>query len=191
MTVLSPLQLLRALVLLPGLWSEQAGLPSPVPAMTPPGIYLQAHQPDLRWPVLHLCVRITPSAQERWHRARPDLFRQQDANGRWFTTLGAGNEGDKLLPDFNRPRDVDQEKRWSLALGFGPKVGEDLAIERLLCAAENAPRDLPFDTTAENGGKNCNSFVAGVLNASGAVWPELAKSRRVWGAQYPVSVQGL
>lgn len=123
----------------------------------------------------HASIRITPEDQDRWKNDPRwgEYFSQQDANGKWYLTIGAGPE---LLAPFtlisNLNRYYDKQPHTitsSVTRNLQMSSGENSDIETLLTSDRAYADDLNYDyvPSAEGSGYNSNSYISGLLSAAG------------------------
>ena len=163
----------------------------PVNATDPTGreILLQTHEvfPGAR----HAKVTIVPNNQQRYQN--DPRFPNRLPDGRVFATIGAGPENASVSPgnlvaDLNRERDVGKtmadENEFSEPL-VPPGGDEDAAIQSLFAAEANYDDSENYDYfPSQSGGRNSNSFVRGLLDATGFRGCPIPS--RVPGFEFPV-----
>jgi hypothetical protein len=139
-------------------------------------LWYLSHRADRRFPFQHLFLRITP-ANGAWAEKRPDLFRQRDAEGRVYCTLGAGPKEGKLRLEFNRGFDLGDPLSFAepIASRGGPE--EDARIAALLESFDAYGQDLDFAAVSRltGPGYNCNSMVRSLAERAGMPPPHFAR----------------
>jgi len=141
----------------------------------------------LQWHVVlnedfHTLLRVTPEDQAAW-TADKRFIRLKDKAGRHYITLGAGPEGGLLVSNLNRPADAAEHSAKNYITIDPPKVyaDENTFIKKLLELDGYYMDDLDYDLFPAkkkeqvwwwaDDGFNSNSFIAGLLAASGAEVP--------------------
>ena len=129
----------------------------------------------------HVSIRIVPRANAVWHAKRPEVFRNQDAQGRWFGTIGAGpmtaNDSTidcssyALVSGVNRSNDVETPATALERLQYDSAI-EDQVISRLLELDSNYLDNLVYCWNPDGRTSfNSNSYTAGLLNAASIPLP--------------------
>ena len=163
----------------------------PVNATDPTGreILLQTHR--VLAGARHAKVTVVPNNQQRYQN--DPRFPNRLPDGRVFATIGAGPENASVSPgnlvaDLNRERDVGKtmadENEFSEPL-VPPGGDEDAAIQSLFAAEANYDDSENYDYfPSQSGGRNSNSFVRGLLDATGFRGYQIPS--RVPGFEFPV-----
>lgn len=163
------------------------------------GIFAKSH--PVAWIGHHVSIRITPRQNAIWHARYPSIFKQTDAKGNWFATLGAGpNTSDDsilscdsyyLTSDANRLGDVSKTATAFERLRYDPAKEDDL-ISRMLQLDANYRDDVRYCWNP-NGRTtfNSNSYSAGLLRVAGIpppTFPSMPLLFHVgWGQPLPPS----
>jgi len=162
------------------------------------GVELQTHTAFLNnvSPFQHLSLLITPTDQEKY-RDDPRFVERED--GTFVLSLGAGPDPHctpmqcRLQADINRPKDIEihiLEQRIPLAIPDSYAT-EDEWIDALLNMTDAYDDQLDYDLFSNppekrawwyaDSGNNSNSFVSGLLDATGVDKPDLYE---VFGFEY-------
>jgi len=136
----------------------------------------------------HAKITIIPKNQLKW--SKHSEFYNKTKDGKAYATIGAGPEdGGKLVSHLNRKTDLKRDKNtYSETIECPKNMTEDQFISSLLKSDRNYSDNLDYDLLpAESGGDqswylpddsyNSNSYVSGLLNATGAKRPSAQPSK--------------
>jgi len=119
----------------------------------------------------HASILIVPDNQDRY--ANDGRFRRH-SNGTMFMTLGAASQYPggfgPLISGHNRPSDVANDNIIQDVVGLPCGVNEDDYIDSLISADNNYGDDLDYQLNPVTG-YNSNSYVSGIIEATGGVVP--------------------
>ena len=128
----------------------------------------------------HTLVRITPENQAAY--SNDARFNNVDESGRRYATLGAGPEGGRLVSNVNRESDAAPHTGGIKIDTPASFQSEDQFISALFEADSNYGDNLDYDLFPAAEGKgsyfvaddgyNSNSYVSGLLGATGADAPQ-------------------
>jgi RHS repeat-associated protein len=117
----------------------------------------------------HSKITIIPRNQTLW--ANDPRFVHTLPDGRQYATLGAGPEGGHLISNLNRPRDLVRSHNKSSQQCTHPDITkpEDQLIRDLLHADSRYRDRLDYEyfPVSFTDGFNSNSYISGLLNATG------------------------
>jgi hypothetical protein len=142
----------------------------------------------------HTSIKIEPDDQETY---KEDFRFIEDKDGNLYSTIGAGPTkgfGGKLESDINREKDKNLDIKVLESLPLDLKgVDENKVINHLFETDKNYKDDLEYSLFPQEEGKqywnksyNSNSYVSGLLNASGQDIPNLNKVINLPGYDKPV-----
>ena len=148
---------------------------NPVNYIDPLGLEVRVQWHRVAGNSWHSLITIIPDNQARY--ANDPRFNNVDANGRRFATLGAGPEGGRLVSNINRDTDRVAHQGGHVVNRPNDCANEDTYIDRLFTSDANYPDNLDYDLFPANPGNrrllvaddgfNSNSYVAGLLGATG------------------------
>jgi len=167
---------------------------NPVNYTDPLGLEVRAQWHRVAGNNFHTFITIIPDNQARY--ANDPRFRNVNANGRRYSTLGAGPERGLLVSNINREKDRVPHTGGHVVARASDCANEDVYIDRLFAYDANYGDNLDYDLFPANPGNrrvlvaddgfNSNSYAAGLLGATGGTVARPTVNVPGWDRPVPV-----